>query len=200
MERARPGRCPICGKVHPLRYHGSYTRSVYEHGPGWLNVKILRYLCTDCGHTVSMLPEFLTPYKRYSLREISRTFHMVFVRKSSLGEVCRSLLSAVMSTILGWISDWSRTCRHLILKGFGEAGILPPGAQFPGGDPREWAFSVCEQHVFAGALQCDPGNCGEYAPPGDRSPCGNQRCREILPVVQLRLQGLSPPLWPLRNP
>lgn len=183
-----------------MRYHGSYTRWVYDDGIDWEQVQILRYLCAGCGHTVSMLPEFLTPYKRYSLMEISCAFHMVFVIGLSLRVVYRRLLSAVASTISGWIRAWSRTCRHLILKGFGEAGMLPPGESFSGGDPREWAFSVCELHVFAGALPCGTGNCGKYASPGDRSPCENQGCREILPQIQLRLQGLSPPLWPLRNP
>jgi hypothetical protein len=182
-----------------LRYHGWYLRWAYESGSDWEQIKILRYLCPACEQTVGILPEFLTPYKRYTLREISRVFYLRFVFGMSLCLIYRSLLSATVSTIRGWIRDWAYAIKHLILKGFVEAGIISEDERPPGGDSQEWAFVMCERYVFKGSLRCVAVNCGEYIEKG-HTPCELQRCREILPSAQLRLQDLSPPLWPLRNP
>lgn len=191
--------CPICGREHPLRRHGWYPRWASEGGIDWQQVEILRYFCPGCGKTVGILPEFLTPYKRYTLREISRVFYLYFVVGASLRSIYRGLLTAVVSTIAGWLKSWAYTCRHLILRGFAAAGIISPGEYFSGGDCRQWAFVTCERYVFRESLGCVTVNCGEYVISGDYTPCELQRCREILPRTQLRLQGLSPPLWPLRN-
>ena len=191
--------CPICGWAHPLQVHGTYSRFVYDRDLDWQEIGILRYYCPGCGKTVSILPEFLTPCKRYSLEEISRVFYLHFVLEMSLCLIFRSLLSATLSTICGWVKSWSSSCGHLVLKGFVEAGITSSGEHFPGGDCGQWAFAACDRYVFPGGLCCVTTNCGEYVLPEESELCEHRQCREILPKVQLRLQGLSPPLWPLRH-
>lgn len=195
----RPPVCPICGRDHPLHLHGTYPRLVYDSDSDWQEIRLLRYYCHGCGRTVSILPEFLTPYKRYALKEISRVFYLYFVINLSLCVIWRSLLTAALSTICAWIRDWGYTCKHLILRGFAEAGIISSEDHFPGGDCGQWAFTVCDRYVFPGGLCCVTINCGEYALSGDGQICERQQCRDILPKTQLRLQELSPPLWPLRN-
>jgi len=132
FDACRPSVCPICGWAHPLQVHGTYSRFVYDRDLDWQEIGILRYYCPGCGKTVSILPEFLTPCKRYSLEEISRVFYLHFVLEMSLCLIFRSLLSATLSTICGWVKSWSSSCGHLVLKGFVEAGITSSGEHFPG--------------------------------------------------------------------
>jgi hypothetical protein len=148
---------------------------------------------------VGILPEFLTPYKRYTLREISRVFYLRFVFGMSFFLIYRSLLSAAVSTIRSWIRDWAYTIKHLILKGFVEAGIISGDERPPGSDTLEWAFIMCERYSQREGVCCIAVNCEKYVSGEDYEICEHQRCRGILPTAQLRLQGLSPPLWPLRN-
>ena len=58
-----PRRCPFkdCRKRVTLKKHGFYTRYlVTEEWHG--RIRIRRYKCPKCGHTVSMLPFFCHPY------------------------------------------------------------------------------------------------------------------------------------------
>jgi hypothetical protein len=70
-DRYRPPRCPQCDARQPLTAHGFYQRTlVDEAGDGVIRVR--RYLCRSCRRTVSLLPEFVLPYLRFSLAVIAR--------------------------------------------------------------------------------------------------------------------------------
>lgn len=185
--------------------NGWYLRWVYGTKDGGdERVKILRYKCCFCGHTVGVLPEFLAPYKRYSLWEISRIFYLYFIICVNVHLICASLLSASESAVRGWIRDWDLTHKYMLLKGFAESGIATAreiASQMRHTcDSREAAFTLCVEYVFAEEkLRCRSLDCGEYVFKGDYRECVIQRCREILPRIQMKLQGLSPPVWLFRN-
>jgi len=66
-EVFRPAQCPTCGKSG-LWHHGHYDRKAdYEHvGSGSLNpVAILRFYCSHCQKTCSVLPECIPPRRHY---------------------------------------------------------------------------------------------------------------------------------------
>lgn len=63
--------CPICRTKNPdWKKHAAYERYIisFENGKS-INylVVIIRYKCDSCGHTHALLPEFLIPYRSYSI-------------------------------------------------------------------------------------------------------------------------------------
>lgn len=53
--------CPQCGHFVNLVRHGYYQRHIPEEDRVWV-LDICRYLCPDCGRTLSLLPWFLLPF------------------------------------------------------------------------------------------------------------------------------------------
>jgi transposase-like protein len=64
-QRCRPIRCPQCETKHELVCHGFYTRTFEDLEAGGV-IRIRRYLCGACRRTVSLLPEFVLPYLRFT--------------------------------------------------------------------------------------------------------------------------------------
>jgi hypothetical protein len=68
-NRYRPDHCPLCHAKDPLRAHGFYCRTLvdvqYDR-----SIRVRRYLCLLCKRTVSLLPEFVLPYLRFSIQVI----------------------------------------------------------------------------------------------------------------------------------
>lgn len=61
--------CPSCGSSKLIKW-GTYTRYVCYIDNNILNYKcinIKRVKCKGCGHTHSLLPSFIVPYKIYTL-------------------------------------------------------------------------------------------------------------------------------------
>ncbi len=59
-----PNKCPICNKYITMKKHGFYRRYFITRG---FSKKILvrRYICQECGRTISYLPYFCTPFFQY---------------------------------------------------------------------------------------------------------------------------------------
>lgn len=56
-----PAECALCGGCRKLHRHGSYQR--YHGCNGDRRVEVSRFLCPQCGHTWSVIPEGLLPYR-----------------------------------------------------------------------------------------------------------------------------------------
>jgi hypothetical protein len=69
-ESPRPRYCPQCSAKQPLTAHGFYIRTIVDAAFDGA-IRIRRYLCKACHHTVSLLPEFALPYLRSSLAVIA---------------------------------------------------------------------------------------------------------------------------------
>ena len=68
-ERCRPANCPQCESKQRMVSHGFYSRTVVD--VEWeCVIRVRRYLCHACQRTVSLLPEFLLPYLRFTIRLI----------------------------------------------------------------------------------------------------------------------------------
>jgi hypothetical protein len=61
--------CMMCGAKKPLRAHGFYWRTASDGGFDGV-IRVRRYLCLACRRTISLLPEFLLPYLRYTITVI----------------------------------------------------------------------------------------------------------------------------------
>ena len=46
--------------------HGCYRRQVCGLSEGWIVIWVRRYVCRDCGHTMSRLPDWLHPWRWYA--------------------------------------------------------------------------------------------------------------------------------------
>jgi hypothetical protein len=69
-DRYRPDYCPQCQANEPLTAHGFYIRTVVDvEFDG--SIRVRRYLCHACQRTVSLLPQFVLPYLRFSILVIS---------------------------------------------------------------------------------------------------------------------------------
>jgi transposase-like protein len=69
-DRYRPDHCPQCEAQKPLAGHGFYRRTLVDVGFDGV-IRVRRYLCQSCKRTVSLLPEFVLPYLRWSIAMIA---------------------------------------------------------------------------------------------------------------------------------
>jgi Domain of unknown function (DUF6431) len=67
--RYRPDHCPQCEARHPLTGHGFYRRTLVDAAFDGV-IRVRRYLCRSCKRTVSLLPEFVLPWLRFSISVI----------------------------------------------------------------------------------------------------------------------------------
>jgi hypothetical protein len=86
-DRYRLDHCPLCHSPEPLRAHGFYSRTVVDVQYDG-SIRVRRYLCLLCRRTVSLLPEFVLPYLRFSIPVIglflvSRLLHRRTLRQAA---------------------------------------------------------------------------------------------------------------------
>ncbi len=66
---SRPDVCERCGHEGCFHRHGTYPRYMWK----WL-VKVARFVCSRCRLTVSMLPQFVLPYRYQLVDAVDRYF------------------------------------------------------------------------------------------------------------------------------
>jgi hypothetical protein len=69
-DRYRPDHCPQCNAQRPLTGHGFYRRTLVDITFNGV-IRVRRYLCCSCKRTVSLLPEFVLPWLRFSISVIA---------------------------------------------------------------------------------------------------------------------------------
>jgi Domain of unknown function (DUF6431) len=69
-DRYRPDHCPQCNAQRPLTGHGFYRRTLVDITFNGV-LRVRRYLCCSCKRTVSLLPEFVLPWLRFSISVIA---------------------------------------------------------------------------------------------------------------------------------
>lgn len=67
----RPRRCHKCGGRDCFWAHGRYWRTVEEGGQSE-ELEIARFKCSVCGRTVSALPWFVIPGRRYAVKTVAQ--------------------------------------------------------------------------------------------------------------------------------
>ena len=65
----RPTSCPECGALHSFIGHGFYVRFALD-ADHVFELRIKRWYCKSCQHTLSLLPSFLLRYRHYVLAVI----------------------------------------------------------------------------------------------------------------------------------
>jgi len=76
--------CPNCNAVKVLHRHGFYIRNLVDN-EGVKKLYVIRYFCTCCKQTISILPTFLHPRFQYTPGYIQEILETIFMRKKRLG-------------------------------------------------------------------------------------------------------------------
>ena len=106
VEELRPRFCTQCGRLARdggrvrVQGHGFYSRQVCGLSEGWIVIWVRRYVCRDCGHTMSRLPDWLHPWRWYAAAVIIEALY----RHLILGETAR--LISVRFGRSGEASEW----------------------------------------------------------------------------------------------
>jgi hypothetical protein len=100
--------------------HGLYRRQVCGLSEGWIVICVRRYLCRDCGHTMSCLPDWLHPWRWYAataiiealfrhliLKEAAQAISFRFGRSSGGWRSLRRWRAELLSspTLWGWLGS-----------------------------------------------------------------------------------------------
>jgi len=122
----RPSSCLPCGAKGALRAHGFYSRSVVDGSFNGL-IAVRRYLCRVCWRTVSLLPQFVLPYLRFSISVIARFLKARVVDGLTLLDASHEALPGEVSCQEG--HNWLRRFRSQApALGVALAALTPPVA------------------------------------------------------------------------
>jgi hypothetical protein len=113
-DRYRPARCALCQASDPLRAHGFYCRTLVDVQYDG-SIRVRRYLCRLCKRTVSLLPEFVLPYLRFSIPVIGLFLVSRLLYQRTLGEAAGAAFQPNMPYQRGqfWIQRFDQQARAL---------------------------------------------------------------------------------------
>jgi hypothetical protein len=115
LEWQRPERCQ-CGEEDCFWVHGSYWRIVEEYELRE-KIEVKRYKCQWCGVTVSLLPCFVIPRRRYSMNVIASGVEAYGSKATSYREEVKKLgeLGPSHTQLFGWVELVLKRVKELTL-------------------------------------------------------------------------------------
>ena len=108
-KRCRPASCPQCESKHALVCHGFYKRTVADTDSDCV-IRVRRFLCSACRRTVSLLPEFVLPYLRFTILVIGAFLKARLLFAQTLKASAETAHQAGMPYQRG--QQWVRRFRH----------------------------------------------------------------------------------------
>ena len=188
----RPVRCPICGMERPLRKHGTYSRQFCDPFTGTQSIKILRYYCCSCDRTVSYLPSFALPRRRFSAKIVSICLQLIFACGVSLNGVSRAYPCVSRVLVGSWVKRWYYNSNGIISVMRNYFGIQVQKADVCSYHNSRYiseqsleAFFIISDFVIGNEI-CDcSGDCN-----AEISSCIKRYCWGILEGIQKRFSSL----------
>jgi hypothetical protein len=115
-DRYRPDHCPQCGAKHPLTGHGFYRRTLVDAAFDGV-IRVRRYLCCFCKRTVSLLPDFVLPWLRFSISVIALFLAARLLNSFTLVAAAQAAAQTVMPYQRGqfWIRRFQKQAPALSL-------------------------------------------------------------------------------------
>src|SRR5260370_27638619 len=103
-DRYRPDHCPQCEAKRPLTGHGFYRRTLVHAAFDGV-IRVRRYLCRCCKRTVSLLPDFVLPWLRFSISVIALFLAALLLNGFTLLAAAQTAAQTIMPYHLGqfWI-------------------------------------------------------------------------------------------------
>ena len=116
-DRCRPVKCPQCKSKQPLVCHGFYARTVEDQAEGFI-IRVRRYLCVACRRTVSLLPEFVLPYIRFTIVTIGLFLTARLLERRTLKAAAEAVHQPRMPYQRGqqWVDRFRRQAEGLSLS------------------------------------------------------------------------------------
>lgn len=113
-SRCRPRKCPQCESKQPLVCHGFYARTVEDLAQGFV-IQVRRYWCAACRRTVSLLPEFVLPYVRFTTATIALFLKARLLQRQTLKAAAEAAQQPVMPYQRGqqWVDRFRRQAESL---------------------------------------------------------------------------------------
>jgi Domain of unknown function (DUF6431) len=139
-DRYRPDHCPQCEARHPLTGHGFYRRTLVDAAFDGV-IRVRRYLCRSCKRTVSLLPEFVLPWLRFSISVIAMFLVARLLNGLTLAAAARAAAQTVMPYQRGqfWIRRFQKQAPALSL-----ALVVPGHPRDPAADFVSRALRMLE--------------------------------------------------------
>ena len=150
VEEHRPSGCSHCGDLAGRpRGHGCYWRQVWDgSGLPWIGVR--RFLCVRCGLTISLLPSFAVPFKRYGADVVESCLEAVVGgHGGSVGGWVSASLQACVSTAAVWVEQFRAGSGLLLTLG---AERLTGSPAEVGADPERPVCEGCRAWGFLRGL------------------------------------------------
>jgi Domain of unknown function (DUF6431) len=125
-NRYRPDHCALCHAPDPLRAHGFYCRTLVDvNYEGTIRVR--RYLCLLCKRTVSLLPEFVLPYLRFSIPVIGLFLVSRLLQARTLGAAASAACQSNMPYQRGqfWVRRFQQQAKALCAALASLTAVLP---------------------------------------------------------------------------
>jgi hypothetical protein len=107
----RPDTCPLCGAVDRLIGHGSYDRTICDHHNVFA-IRVKRFLCKVCRHTLSLLPSFCLPCRHYLASTIQSVITLRIQTNDSWKAIGQRFLPSdvpTLTTCREWTASFVRT-------------------------------------------------------------------------------------------
>jgi hypothetical protein len=116
-ERCRPAKCPQCESKQPMVCHGFYARTVENLARGFV-IRVRRYFCVACRRTVSLLPEFVLPYLRFTIVTIALFLKARLLERRTLKAAAEVAEQPMMPYQRGqqWVERFGRQAEGLSLS------------------------------------------------------------------------------------
>ena len=94
MEKYKPEleRCPHCGAIGQCRRFAYYSRGLVDVVDGEIvfrHIRILRVKCS-CDHTHGVIPDFIVPYRHFSLPFILHILKLYFSGEMTIEAMCET--------------------------------------------------------------------------------------------------------------
>lgn len=100
--------CPSCSSSGNCHIHAYYARRITDfiHGKVRQELVILRVICSSCGHTHAVLPDFIIPYSGYGLFFILRVLAEHFLGLHTVEHIC-GRFSITHNQFYKWLALWN---------------------------------------------------------------------------------------------
>jgi hypothetical protein len=125
-NRYRPDHCSLCHAEDPLRAHGFYCRTLVDVQYDG-SIRVRRYLRLLCKRTVSLLPEFVLPYLRFSIQVIGLFLVTRLLHSLPLGAAAAAALQTNMPYQRGqfWVRPFNQQATALCATLASLATVVP---------------------------------------------------------------------------
>ncbi len=194
-DMLRPSECPLCGRKHPLRKHGIYSRYVCSLLCDPILINVLRFYCPGCRHTVSVLPSFCLPNKRYSASAVSCCLQLLLACEVSLRALNKAY-PAVSRVLAGvWLKQWNFSSTGIISSLRNTFDFITKSAEVCTGHKSSYITAVSLEAFYGVsdfALGYELVNCHVACGIASAVNCQQRDCNDILKVLQERFTVITP--------